>query len=54
LVEGIYLFDKYKDSLGYRIVYRNPEKTLTDEEVNAKHKEIVKAVSSKLNVRLRM
>jgi phenylalanyl-tRNA synthetase beta chain len=54
LVEGVYLFDKYKDSLAYRIVYRNPEKTLTDEEVNTKHDKIVKAVVSKLNVRIRM
>jgi len=53
LVEDVYLFDKFKDSLAYRIVYRNPQKTLTDEEVNSKHEEIVKSVESKLNVRIR-
>ncbi len=53
LVEDVYLFDKYKDSLAYRIVYRNPEKTLTDTEVNSKHEEISKALESKLNVRVR-
>ncbi|MFH1683267.1 MAG: phenylalanine--tRNA ligase subunit beta [Candidatus Margulisiibacteriota bacterium] len=53
LVERIYLFDKYKDSLAYRIVYRNPDKTLTDSEVNAKHEEILKTIESKLGVRIR-
>lgn len=53
LVEDVYLFDKFKDSLAYRIVYRNPQKTLTDEEVNSKHEEIVKSVETKLNVRIR-
>ena len=53
LIESVYLFDKYKDSLAYRIVYRNPERTLTDAEVNSKHEEIVKTLESKLNVRIR-
>lgn len=53
LVENVYLFDKYKDSLAYRIVYRNPERTLTDAEVNSKHDEITKALEVKLNVRVR-
>ena len=53
LVESVLLFDKYKDSLAYRIVYRNPEKTLTDSEVNPRHEEILKALETKLNVRVR-
>jgi len=53
MVEDAFLFDKYKDSLAYRVVYRNPERTLTDEEVNKKHAEIIKALESKLNVRIR-
>ncbi|MFH1576864.1 MAG: phenylalanine--tRNA ligase subunit beta [Candidatus Margulisiibacteriota bacterium] len=53
LVEDVFLFDKYKDSLAYRIVYRDPAKTLTDTEVNPRHEEIVKTVEAKLNVRIR-
>lgn len=53
LVEDVFLFDKYKDSLAYRIVYRNPERTLTDAEVNTKHEELSQALESKLNVRVR-
>jgi phenylalanyl-tRNA synthetase beta chain len=53
LVEKIFLFDKYKESLAYRVIYRDPERTLTDSEVNAKHGEICKALESKLNVRIR-
>jgi phenylalanyl-tRNA synthetase beta chain len=53
LVEDVYLFDKYKDSLAYRVVYRNPDRTLTDAEVNSKHEEITKHLESKLNVRIR-
>ena len=53
MVEKAFLFDKYKDSLAYRIVYRDPSRTLTDAEVNSKHEEIVKALESKLNARVR-
>jgi phenylalanyl-tRNA synthetase beta chain len=53
LVEDAFLFDKYKDSLAYRVVYRDPARTLTDTEVNQKHEEIVRSVESKLNVRIR-
>ena len=53
LVENVFLFDKYKDSQAYRIVFRDPDKTLTDEEVNNKHQEIVRSIESKLNVRVR-
>ncbi len=53
LVERVYLFDKYKDSLAYRIVYRNKERTLTDVEVNNRHLEITRTLETKLNVRVR-
>jgi len=53
MVEKVYPFDKYKDSVAYRIVYRNPERTLTEEEVNSKHQAIVQALVSKLMVRIR-
>ncbi|MEA3493824.1 MAG: phenylalanine--tRNA ligase subunit beta [Candidatus Margulisiibacteriota bacterium] len=53
MVEAVFLFDKYKDSLAYRVIFRNPERTLTDDEVNKKHAQIIKALESKLNVRLR-
>lgn len=53
LVENVYLFDRYKDSQAYRVVFRNPERTLTDQEVKAKHEEIVKTIESKLSVRIR-
>ena len=53
LVSDAYLFDKYKESLAYRVVYRNPERTLTDVEVNAMQEQITTALESKLNVRVR-
>jgi len=53
IVSSAFLFDKYKDSLAYRIIFQNPERTLTDAEVNAKHEEISKALESKLAVRIR-
>lgn len=53
LVEQAFVFDKYKDSLAYRIIYRSAERTLTDQEVNSKQDEIVRALESKLNVRIR-
>jgi len=53
MIENVYLFDRFKDSLAYRIVYRNPERTLTDAEVNSKHEEIAQNLESKLNVRVR-
>lgn len=53
MVEKAFLFDKYKDSLAYRIVYRSADKTLTDDEVNIKHQEILSALESKLSVRIR-
>jgi phenylalanyl-tRNA synthetase beta chain len=53
LVEDVFPFDKYKDSMAYRVIYRNPERTLTEEEVNKKHQEIIQELTSKLMVRIR-
>jgi len=53
LVEDVYLFDRYKDSLAYRVIYRDPARTLTDQEVNARHETVVKALETKLNARIR-
>ncbi|MFA5839049.1 MAG: phenylalanine--tRNA ligase subunit beta [Candidatus Margulisiibacteriota bacterium] len=53
LVENAFPFDKYQDSLAYRVIYRHPEQTLTDAEVNALHAEIIKALEAKLSVRVR-
>lgn len=53
LVEAVFPFDKYKDSAAYRIIYRNNNRTLTEQEVNAKHQEIIQALTAKLQVRLR-
>lgn len=53
LVENAFPFDKFQDSLAYRIIYRHPERTLTEEEVNRKHQEIIQALKSKLLVRIR-
>jgi len=53
LVEKVFLFDKYKDSLAFRLIFRHPEHTLTDEEVNAKHQQICQDICLKLNVKIR-
>jgi phenylalanyl-tRNA synthetase beta chain len=53
LVEKVYPFDRYQDSIAYRIIYRHRERTLTEEEVNKKHQEIVQALTSKLMVKIR-
>jgi phenylalanyl-tRNA synthetase beta chain len=53
LVEVVYPFDKYKDSAAYRIIYRQSDRTLTESEVNAKHQEIIEALTAKLMVKLR-
>ncbi len=55
LVEQVSLFDIYqggkiptgKRSLAFAIRYRSPEKTLTDEQVNHLHRQIVLALSKK-------
>jgi phenylalanyl-tRNA synthetase beta chain len=53
LVEEVFPFDKYKDSVAYRLIYRHPERTLTEDEVNKKHQEIVQMLTTKLMVRIR-
>ncbi|SHJ61361.1 phenylalanine--tRNA ligase subunit beta [Tepidibacter formicigenes] len=62
LVESFKLFDVYKGaqieegykSVAYSIVYRSKDKTLTDEEVNKVHDNIVKELSEKINANLRL
>jgi len=61
LVEEVVLFDKYEGgqiekgyySLAYSITYRNPNRTLTDGEVNTKHEEISLNLAKKLGVKIR-
>ena len=61
LVEKISLFDVYKGSqiekgkksIAYAIVYRDPKKSLTDNEVNKVHDKILKALENKLGAQLR-
>lgn len=53
LVEDVFPFDKFLDSVAYRIIYRRPERTLTEQEVNTKHQEVLQALTSKLMMRLR-
>ncbi|MFA4843382.1 MAG: phenylalanine--tRNA ligase subunit beta [Candidatus Margulisiibacteriota bacterium] len=54
LVEAVYPFDKFNESIAYRIIYRHPERTLTEEAVNARHQLVIKELTSTLNVRIRM
>ncbi|RQD77250.1 MAG: phenylalanine--tRNA ligase subunit beta [Candidatus Syntrophonatronum acetioxidans] len=61
LVEDIVLFDLYQGeqisegyrSLAYSIVYRSPDKTLTDEEVNKVHQRIIDSLEKNFEARLR-
>ena len=61
LVEKITLFDIYKGaqieegkkSIAYAIVYRDPKKSLTDNDVNKVHDKILKALEHKLGAQLR-
>jgi phenylalanyl-tRNA synthetase beta chain len=61
LIESVELFDYFKGknipadkkSLGFRIVYRNKERTLTDNEVEAIHCKLVKYVLEKTAGELR-
>ncbi|MDR1773661.1 MAG: phenylalanine--tRNA ligase subunit beta [Clostridioides sp.] len=61
LVESFELFDVYTGnqiqegykSVAYNIVYRSSEKTLTDEDVNEVHEEILKELKEKLDANLR-
>lgn len=61
LVERVHLFDVYtgpglpegRKSLAFRVVYRDPDKTLTDKRVDKAHKRLVQAVSNALDVQAR-
>jgi phenylalanyl-tRNA synthetase beta chain len=61
LVEDVKLFDYYsgkpipegRKSLAYTITYRSPDRTLTDEEVNAVHSQIVESLKEKLGAETR-
>jgi len=52
MLEHVAVFDLYRDpqlgkgkkSVGYRLVYRAPDRSLTDEEVNDIHTEVVRKV----------
>ena len=61
-LESVHLFDVYQDaalkdagekSLAYSLVFRHPEATLTDEQVNEAFGGIVGALSAQLGARLR-
>ncbi len=61
LIEKVDLFDVYygntipdgKKSLAFRIRYRNPQKTLTHDEVDKAHERLVQEVTSKFNALIR-
>ena len=61
MVEKITLFDIYKGvqieegkkSIAYAIVYRDPKKSLTDNDVNKVHDKILKSLEHKLGAQLR-
>lgn len=61
LVESYKLFDVYKGSqiadgyksIAYSIIYRSKDKTLTDEDVNKVHQNIIRELEEKLDAKLR-
>ncbi len=62
LIEEVKLVDEYEDekkfgkdkkSYTFRIVYRSPERTLTNEEVNRIHEQIIGKTKNELNVAMR-
>ncbi len=62
LIEEVKLVDEYKDdakfgrdkkSYTFRIVYRSPERTLTNDQVNAIHEKIVKKTEADLSATIR-
>ena len=61
VVEDVVMFDSYtgasvpagKKSLAYTISYRATDRTLTDDEVNVLHAELVRTLSKQLGVELR-
>ena len=60
-IESVRLFDCYrgtpvpsgKKSLAYTIAYRAPDRTLTDDEVNARHAAVLERLSSRFQLELR-
>ena len=53
LVEDVELFDKYKNSLAFRITFGDPSRTLKDSEVNEIFLKIINILSEKLKVQVR-
>lgn len=61
MLESVALFDRYRGkqvdadrcSLAFRLVYRSSEKTLTEEEVNARHEKILKMLEREFSAVLR-
>jgi phenylalanyl-tRNA synthetase beta chain len=61
LAEGVQLFDRFvggqipagSSSLAFHVVYRAPDRTLTDAEVDAAHANVVKAVGDRFGATLR-
>lgn len=61
MLESVSVFDVYtgkpieagKKSVAFSLVYRNPERTLTDEEVNERHNKIVRALNETYGAALR-
>lgn len=61
LAEAVHLFDRFTGgqvppghaSLAFRVVYRSPERTLTDAEVDAAHAKVVAAASARFGATLR-
>jgi phenylalanyl-tRNA synthetase beta chain len=61
LIERVELFDLYqgkpipegKKNLGVRLHYRSPERTLSDEEVNAIQEKVLKRILDKFGASLR-
>ncbi len=60
-LESVELFDvfenekigKNKKSMAYSLTFRNPERTLTDKEVNAAHEKLRAKLANELSVELR-
>jgi phenylalanyl-tRNA synthetase beta chain len=62
VLTDVRLFDMYTDvktvgmgrkSVAYSLTYRSPERTLTDEEVNTMHLEVVNALRNELQAEIR-
>ncbi len=61
LLESVEIFDIFrsdqigtgKKSIGYRLTYRAEDRSLTDEEVNTLHVELVRQVTARFGISLR-